>query len=120
MEVKSKRSGEREEAFRKVFGLGFLETFSDEDIIGESEGFIKEILEKLLENFEKIDEIINNNLHKWKFERINKVDLAIIRVSICEILFLDTPKIVAISEALKLAKDYNGSETFINGILAKV
>ncbi|MCL2610299.1 MAG: transcription antitermination factor NusB [Defluviitaleaceae bacterium] len=120
MEGKSKRSEEREEGFRLIFSLGFEDGAGDEERVLTATGFTKEILEKTSENLEKIDEHIKNNLNKWKFERINKVDLALIRVAICEILFLETPKPVAISEVLKLAKDYNGSETFINGILAKI
>ena len=116
---RNKRSEAREEAFRIIFGLSFvIEIQSYENI----SNFAKELIEKTKENLKSIDEFIKNNLNKWKFERINKVDLALLRIAICEMLFLEdpTPKPVAISEALKFAKDYNGSETFINGILAKM
>ncbi|MCL1924316.1 MAG: transcription antitermination factor NusB [Defluviitaleaceae bacterium] len=136
------RSEAREEAFRVIFSLEFqnnsedsglssasfmknvlektIENFSSENDKKVTASFMKDILNKTVENFQEIDEHIKKNLNKWKFERINKVDLALLRVAICEIIFLETPKPVAIAESLKLASEYNGSETFINGVLANL
>ena len=115
-----KRYFEREEAFKKIFALGFYESDYITPLTEEESLFIKDIVEKTKENLEEIDLKIEKNLNKWKFDRINKVDLALIRVAICEINFLNTPRAVAISEALKLAKEYNGNEIFVNGILANI
>lgn len=84
---------------------------------------IKVQYEGLLENLADIDNIISENAVGWKISRIDKIDLAILRVAIYEIIFDDAvPNIVAINEAIELAKEYSSekSHKFINGILAKV
>lgn len=59
----------------------------------------------------------------WKINRMSKVDLTIMRLAYYEMKFDDDiPVIVAINEAVELAKKYGGddSSSFINGILAKL
>jgi N utilization substance protein B len=58
----------------------------------------------------------------WKIERIAKVDLAILRLSIGEIMYMDIPVSVSINEAVELAKKFgtDDSAKFINGVLGKV
>jgi transcription antitermination protein NusB len=59
----------------------------------------------------------------WKINRISKVDLSILRLSIYEISFMDDiPFNVSVNEAVELAKKYSGEDSgsFINGILGKV
>lgn len=71
----------------------------------------------------KIDELISSTAKGWKIERMSKVDLSILRLSIYELMFdEDIPKKVAINEAVELAKEYGGedSASFINGILGEI
>ena len=58
----------------------------------------------------------------WTIERISKVDLALLKLAIYEILFTDTPYKVAINEVVELSKKYSedGSSNFINGVLASI
>jgi N utilization substance protein B len=53
---------------------------------------------------------------------MNVTDRSILRIAVYEILFMDTPKPVVISEAVELAKKFgtDQSAAFINGILDKV
>lgn len=71
----------------------------------------------------EIEEIISRNLKEgWSIERIAKIDLALLKLGIYEILYMDKPYKVIISEIVELAKRY-GEETspsFINGIIAKI
>ena len=77
----------------------------------------------VLNNKEKIDNLIEKHAIGWKLNRISRVDLSILRVSIYEILFRDDiPYNVSVNEAIELAKKYSTNEagSFINGILSKV
>ena len=72
---------------------------------------------------EKIDNVILNNLKNWTIDRIFKIDLAILRLAIYEILYIDNiPEKVSANEAVELAKTYgnNDSKSFVNGLIAKV
>ncbi|MDK2563168.1 transcription antitermination factor NusB [Romboutsia sedimentorum] len=77
----------------------------------------------LKENSEKINELISKYAKNWSIERMPKVDLAVLKVAICEILFVeDIPNKVSINEAIEIAKIYCDDKTpkFINGILGSV
>lgn len=67
----------------------------------------------------EIDKLIQERSIGWALERINLVDRSILRLSIYELKFTDTPQSVVINEAVNLAKKYgtDDSSKFINGIL---
>ncbi|NLL23525.1 MAG: transcription antitermination factor NusB [Tissierellia bacterium] len=70
-----------------------------------------------------IDETIEQSATDWRIERIGKVELAILRVAVTELLYLkDIPVAVTITQALELSKTYASDESapFINGILGAV
>jgi len=75
---------------------------------------------KVIKKLDKIDQIINDSAPKWPLEKINKTDLAILRLAIYELLFdKKIPDKVSIDEAIELAKEF-GSESspgFVNGAL---
>lgn len=77
----------------------------------------------VLENIDAIDGILNSCSENWKVSRMSMIDRNILRLSVCEIVFLsDIPLPVTINEAIEVAKEF-GSETsaaFINGILDKI
>lgn len=67
-----------------------------------------------------IDEAIQKYTKKWKVERLSKVDKAILRLATYEMQYKeDVPNIVAINEAVELAKNFSNAESpkFINGVL---
>ena len=74
-------------------------------------------------HLKKIDKIVQQNAPKWPLEKINKLDLAILRFTIWELLYkTKTPPKVAIDEAIELAKEYgtDSSASFVNGVLGGV
>lgn len=78
---------------------------------------------KIIEHIGKIDEVIHTDAPKWPLDKINKVDLAILRCAIWELLFQDkTPPKVVIDEAVELAKEFgtDTSSSFINGVLGSI
>lgn len=85
--------------------------------------YIKKICLTLEKNEEKINTLINSNARNWTVNRIAKVDLAILKLAIAEIIAIDDiPQRVSVNEAIELAKIYcdDKSPKFINGILGSV
>ncbi len=85
--------------------------------------FAEELALGTIENVETIDEAITEHASNWTFDRIAKVDLAILRLAIYELLFRsDIPPIVSINEAIDLSKVFSNADSkrFINGILDKI
>lgn len=85
--------------------------------------YSKELVESFNSNKESIDSLINKYAKNWTINRMAKVDLAILRLAICEILYMsEIPTKVSINEAIELAKLYcdDKSPKFINGILGSV
>ena len=81
------------------------------------------ILKGVKDNIKNIDDIILSKLKNWSLDRIAKIDLAILRLAIYEILYVDSiPDKVSANEAVELAKTYgnNDSKSFVNGVIAKV
>ncbi|MCL2235908.1 MAG: transcription antitermination factor NusB [Defluviitaleaceae bacterium] len=103
----------------------YLQEFSWEvaDLGFSEPDYIKRIYNGVFNNLEKIDRIIQKTATDWDISRIDKVDLAVMRLAIFEILHeKDTPAAVAINEAVDIAKEFSGEEAgkFVNGILEKV
>ena len=79
-------------------------------------------LKPLVDCLNKIDKVIEKSAPLWPLKQINRIDLAILRLAVFELLLNSAPTKVVIDEAIELAKEY-GSETspnFINGVLGKV
>ncbi len=82
-----------------------------------------ELASIVLENKEKVDVQIVTSAPEWPLERINKIDLAILRLAIFELIVQKTePPKVIIDEAIELAKEFGSesSSSFINGVLGDV
>ena len=84
--------------------------------------YIKTAVLGVINKKEEIDEDIKNNITKgWKLERITKVSLAVLRLAIFEIKYIeDVPTNVAINEAVEIEKKFDNPENsaFVNGVLA--
>lgn len=102
-----------------------IETFIEaSNIEGEEQiEYIKNSFYGIQKNIEEIKKLIKENLkEKWTIERISKIDIAILKLAIYEILYSEVPYKVAINEAIELAKKYGdeNSKKFVNGILASI
>ena len=78
--------------------------------------------EDVLSHLDEIDRMITEKTEGWSPERMNQVDLSIIRLALYEMHFdSDVPEGVAINEAVNLARKYGGdsSPKFVNGVLAR-
>ena len=65
--------------------------------------FLKELINGVLNNIEDIDKNILKYLENWTIERLGLTDQAIIRISVYELLYTDTPNLVCINEAIELS-----------------
>lgn len=84
---------------------------------------IKDDVNKIKSNNDEIIKQISNNLKSdWKLERISKVNLALLKLAIYEMLYKKVPYKVVINEVVELAKKYgeDTSSSFINGVLATI
>lgn len=85
--------------------------------------FAEELIHGTLDNLEPIDATIRQHAANWNFNRIAKVDLAILRLAICELLYRDDiPPVVTINEAIDLSKEFSAEDSrrFVNGILDRI
>lgn len=125
------RARSREVAMELLYQMDIHQAFLPEkiDAMIEQYGekldivYIKNIVETFLINQPKVDDIILTHLKGWKIERIGKVDLAILRIAITEINWLDDiPTKVSINEAINLGKKFvdEKSGKFINGLLGRL
>lgn len=77
----------------------------------------------IISHIEEIDTAIKTYAPKWPLNKINQVDLAILRCAVWELLFQkQTPPKVVIDEAVELAKEFgtDSSSAFVNGCLGGI
>ena len=127
------RKSARENAFKCIYEFEFnkekdidislLSCYEENNCIDVEKEYIDQVVQGVKNNLEKIDNIILNNLKNWSISRIAKIDLAILRLAIYEINYIDNiPVKVSANEAVELVKTYGNSDSksFVNGLLAKV
>lgn len=100
--------------------------YNIDDIIKEvnpiDNEYVKDMVYGVNNKINELDEIANKYLNKWTIDRLGNTDQAILRMGIFEILYMDTPDIVAINEAVELAKNYSDDDVknMINAVLDNV
>ncbi len=124
----------REHIAQMLFGVEFHEK---DDIEEQAQGYIEGLekctdkdaeymltkLKKIVDVVDDIDKVIEEASVGWQLNRMNKLDLTVLRLAVYEIQYdEDIPDKVAINEAVELAKKFGGesSPSFVNGILAKI
>ncbi len=126
------RKTAREAAFKTIFEVPFHELETASDIINfavssddskiteADRAYYVNVTTTCFEKIEEIDSKITPALKTWTIDRISKVNLSILRLALCEIMYIeDIPYQVSINEAVELAKKFSDDEapSFINGVL---
>lgn len=123
------RKAAREAAMRLLYQINFSNEYNLDALpeMMEELGlddrdlpYIHDILKGCNEHLEQIDTIIKEKSIGWKFDRISRIDLSILRLALYEILYRDDiPDSVSVNEGVELAKKYGSdkSGSFVNGIL---
>ena len=96
---------------------------ADAELRDGQRDFVKGLVEGVAVNTEMLDDMIAKNVTGWRLDRIAKVDLAILRLALYELMFEPETDVATImDEAVELAKEYSTEESgrFINGALAKL
>ena len=84
--------------------------------------FVKDIVYGVVTYMDTIDELANKYLSNWTIGRLDSEGKAILRMSIYELKYTDTPDLVVINEAIELAKRYSDDSVrkMINAVLDKI
>ncbi|HEL6807312.1 TPA: transcription antitermination factor NusB [Listeria monocytogenes] len=122
-----KRREAREKALQTLFQIELNEMSLDQAIKNimedEQDDYMEKLVEGVMANKAEIDAIIEPNLDNWRMDRLSKVDLSLLRLSVYEIKYLDdVPNRVSLNESIEIAKIYSDekSSKFINGVLANI
>ena len=122
----------RKEAFRLLYQIDIHKGVKDEvmnvfyetkSINDKDKQYIEDVVSGTISEMGYINSLIEKNAIGWKISRISKVNLAILRLAIYEILKRDDiPINVSINEAVEMAKTYDGEKAgaFVNGILGNI
>lgn len=125
------RSELREKAMVILYQIDIMKSnkvdFNIEELISENleidSDFVRSIVYGVVTHMDQLNELANKNMKDWSIERIDKTGAAILRIGLYEILYEDdTPNIVAINEAVELAKKFSDDNVrkIINAVLDKV
>ena len=128
--MKLTRSEAREKIMIILYQIDFYMKedipFDVEDVIKENleidNKYVRDIVNGVLEKMEELDKKISGYLDNWDLDRLGKTDRAILRFGAYEMMYYDTPKIVAINEAVELSKKYSDDKIvkLINAVLDKI
>ena len=108
-------SDPRHQKRRKVVKELFAQSFSRKQSLSA-------ISKEILAQSRYFDKIIGNAATAWPIDKLNRIDLAILRLAIYELKQGQTPAKVIIDEAVELAKEFGSesSSSFVNGVLGSV
>jgi N utilization substance protein B len=128
----SKRREGRETAVQLLFSRDFVPPGGEHDVEAffelhsapaEIRRHAEELFRGVVEKLPEIDGLIVPVLENFSMERLSVVDRNILRLAVYEMYFCDTvPPVVAISEAIEVAKRFGGQESgrFVNGVLDRL
>jgi N utilization substance protein B len=90
---------------------------------GEPVRYARELIDKVTEERDRLDSMVEARLKNWKLDRLAVIDLIILRIALAELIyFKSTPKNVIINEAIEIAHKFSSKKAgkFVNGILDKI
>lgn len=127
------KSASRELVFKLLYSLEiqkesdleqfelFCETNEIED--KNTKEYMKEIITQVKSHEQEIEKLISKNLKSgWDIKRISKINITLLKLAICEMLYKNLPYKIVVNEVVELAKSYGDdtSPMFINGVLASI
>lgn len=104
------RHKRRRDAIKELFANSFYDQQKEE------------LATNVINSIPELDQQITTSAPQWPIDKLNRVDLSILRLATYEILHSDTPPKVIIDEAVELAKEFGGesSPSFVNGVLGDI
>lgn len=124
----------REELFKLIFEIESNNTDEMKKIVDDyfqrestelqkdEREFIERYANGIINNIEKIDKTLMENMTGWSLNRIGVVERVLLKIATYEVLFENTASEIVVNEVVELAKKYGDekSHEFINGVLANV
>jgi N utilization substance protein B len=122
----------RHQARESVIGLLYAYDLGNTEISKYTENILEEkkirnsqrefalgLFNGVMENYEKINELISSHLKDHSFEKIGHIELAVLRLAVYELLKKDLDVKIIINEAIELVKKLGNinSQKFINGVV---
>jgi N utilization substance protein B len=104
----------------ELFDFSWIDGERAAALSDETMAFAHLLIQGTLENLEAVDAAVRRHLEHWDFSRLQRVDLALLRVSVYCLLFQpDIPASVTIDEAVDIARAFGGADSwrFVNGVL---
>lgn len=100
---------------REAIKTLFAETFT-------TQPHYSDLVTGILAKKDEIDKKIGDSAPAWPVDKLNKIDLAILRLAVYELTIKEVPPKVVIDEAVELAKEFGAesSPSFINGVLGTI
>jgi N utilization substance protein B len=120
--MENKRHGKslaREAAIKSIYTYTMT---GNEVNIYSSDKLGNAMTKNTLVHLDEIDDKIKKYLRKWSMTELNKVNLAILRIAVYEILFEDTPNQIVVNEALEFTKLYSdvAAKNFVHSVLDNI
>jgi N utilization substance protein B len=107
-------------SLEELLDFSWLDGERPERVPPETALFARLLIQGSLENLAEIDDVISAQLENWDFSRLNRVDLALLRMSVyCLLHQPEIPASVTIDEAVDISKTYGTPDSyrFVNGVL---
>lgn len=113
-------SGAEKESLLK---FDWVEPAKLEEMDSDITMFARLLITGTIEHADEIDAVIKKHLVNWDFDRLNKVDLAILRISVYPLLFQkDIHPSIVIDEAIDISKEFGADDSykFVNAVLDNI
>jgi N utilization substance protein B len=110
-------------ALEDLLGFCWLEADKQAALDEGTAMFSRLLIQGTIENLAAVDDMIRRHLKNWDFSRLNRVDLALLRMSAYTLMCQnDVVPSIVIDEAIGIAKEYGADDSyrFINGVLDSI
>ncbi len=105
------------------FDVNHRESYMNMEKLQQQEEYCSDLYSLICNKHDEIDQMLARHSKGWKISRMPKTDLAVLRLSACELMYLQNiPEAVSINEAVELAKKYGTEDSprYVNAILGRV
>jgi len=107
----------------ELVSFDWLKEEKRKDLDEEIAVFSRALIAGTIENIDAVDSMIKDHLENWDITRLNRVDLAILRISVYTLMYQEeiAPSIV-IDEAIGICREFGTDDSykFINGVLDSI
>jgi N utilization substance protein B len=107
----------------ELMAFSWLETEKRAALGDSSTDFSRLLIAGTIENIKAVDEMIKNHLQNWDFSRLNRVDLAILRMSAYTLMYqAEIAPSIVIDEAIGISREFGTDDSFrfVNGVLDSI